>query len=311
MTEILKSESGKRMIGYVSPIYDQSRVMQAIFEANGREIDDLLRWIPDIEKQFFPQTATWGLKYWEQRLGLKTNEEIPIEERRNRVLMKLQTRWPMTPKRLETIISSIAGGITVKVLQAVDIYTFRVELENNDKPIDLYIVLETIDSTKPAHLSYEVGVKSSREIQVRTSPKRYIYRFPFVSELIAGIHPTVATIGRANKPTLKTMCSIERFDFFYKRTGTFLASTKPGFYKEEFSIIGKKKKLALQTNSNVSAFLFVFFKTGQRAASTEIRQISYTIGKKINNNTNVLSQVRPFLFNYLKCGQIRAGEVIA
>lgn len=130
--------------------------MQMIMEKNGLEIDDLQAWIPDIRKQLFPQTATWGLVYWEDLVGLPTNESESYEIRRNRVMSKIQQEWPVTVTRLKNIISSAAGGIDVEIDQNVADYTDMVEFFNKEQnPLDLVELEQIIDEVKPAHRAYK------------------------------------------------------------------------------------------------------------------------------------------------------------
>jgi len=107
---ILTSPSGKRMLGYVAPVYDQSKIMQAIFEANGQEIDDLQEWVDGIRDQIFPQSATWGLKYWEQLLGIPTDESKPINERRSVVASKMVVKATPTPKMVRELAAFYENG---------------------------------------------------------------------------------------------------------------------------------------------------------------------------------------------------------
>ena len=84
----ITSESGQRMLSYVAPIYYHSYVAMAIFQINGAEVDDLKAWTAEIKGQLFPQSATWGLKYWENELGIQINETLPIETSRDRLFFQ-------------------------------------------------------------------------------------------------------------------------------------------------------------------------------------------------------------------------------
>lgn len=66
---------------------------------NNRKIMELLSvvleknqdYTADITDQFFVGTATWGLKYWEQLVGLPINDgSLDFETRRNAILLKLK-----------------------------------------------------------------------------------------------------------------------------------------------------------------------------------------------------------------------------
>ena len=59
----------------------------------------------DTVKQFFVQTATWGLADWERFVGLTTNTERTDEERRNDVLARLISAPSVTLEFITNIIN--------------------------------------------------------------------------------------------------------------------------------------------------------------------------------------------------------------
>lgn len=141
------------MITYVSPIYEQSKVMQAIFEAIGYEWDVAESLADDILKQFFPQTATWGLIYWEEAVSIVTNLTEEIERRRRKVIAKLQSRYAINPKRMSLILKNYTGS-DIEIIENIAPYTFEVKLTSREgfsKNLDdLYSEVKRI---KPSHLS--------------------------------------------------------------------------------------------------------------------------------------------------------------
>lgn len=154
---LLTSPSGQRMLTYVAPIYFQSRVAMAIFQANGVEVDDLGQWTAEIRDQLFPQRATWGLKYWEFELGLTTNETLPTATRRQAILSKLVTRVPITPAKIKEIAQQQTGK-PAQVENRISPHTFRIVIENNGSNLDLITLNKAIAAAKPAHLTAEYGV---------------------------------------------------------------------------------------------------------------------------------------------------------
>ena len=60
----------KRMISRVSPIYERSYVAKWLYEVMGREVDDAEIRFSELREQANPETATWALRYWEQRYGI-------------------------------------------------------------------------------------------------------------------------------------------------------------------------------------------------------------------------------------------------
>ena len=105
-----ESESAKRMLGCVTRgFYDKSYVAKWMFEVMGREYDTARELIEDLPKQFFPETATWGLAYHEIKWGLPVMRYLTYEERRKIIYQKRDFKAPMTPYRMETYLSAITG----------------------------------------------------------------------------------------------------------------------------------------------------------------------------------------------------------
>lgn len=152
---MITSTKGKQFLEYISPIYEQSIIMQAIMEAIGTEWDKAEKLTDEVLAQLFPQTATWGIIYWEWLLGIPPSDSLSIEQRRARVLTQMQTRWPMTKERMEQLVRTFSQDKQAYIRQFFNEYRFEV-LFNLTQPVDLGRVYEVIEEAKPAHLSYSL-----------------------------------------------------------------------------------------------------------------------------------------------------------
>lgn len=152
---MINSAKGRRLFGYISPIYDHAVIMQAVMEAIGSEWDDVDWLIEEVFSQLFPQTATWGIVYWERLVGIPRNDSLSIEQRRARVLTRMQTRWPMTKERMEQLVRTFSKDKQAFIRQFFNEYRFEV-LFNLAQSIDLKTVNEVVSETKPAHLDFSL-----------------------------------------------------------------------------------------------------------------------------------------------------------
>jgi len=177
---MIASAKGKRFLEYISPIYEQSIIMQAIMEAIGAEWDDVDRLTDDVFAQLFPQTATWGIVYWERLVGIPRNDSLSIEQRRVRVLTRMQTRWPMTKERMEQLVRTFSKDKQAFIREFFDQYRFEV-LFSLTQSVDLGTVYEVIEEAKPAHLGYSLVAR------LRQGEKRVFIS----STLLAGEEITV------------------------------------------------------------------------------------------------------------------------
>src|SRR5690606_24329525 len=153
---MIKSKAGNKFLKhYISPIYEHSIIMQAIMEAIGEEWDRAEKLADDILAQLFPQTATWGIIYWEALLKIPPNNNLTIEQRRTRVLTKMQTRYPMTKERMEQLVRTFSKDKQAFIREFFDQYRFEVVFSLT-QPVDLGTVYEVIEEAKPAHLDFSL-----------------------------------------------------------------------------------------------------------------------------------------------------------
>ena len=164
MDEILNSPSGKRCKGYISPIYEDSMYGKWILQAIGVGLDELNTWINEYCLQIAPQSATWGLEYYEKEYKIPVDPGASISSRRNAVILKTQTRLPMNPTRFEKITSQAAGA-SCRVVENTAKNTFELWISAiGEENINVELLEQVIAKAKPAHLlckiKYEQGAES-------------------------------------------------------------------------------------------------------------------------------------------------------
>lgn len=134
------------------PSYEKktSDVYREILNAEQIEFDMLNINIEDLQKQMFIDTATWGLSIYEKELGIKTNLNKPLDERRSVV----KSKWRGTGKVDSLLIKAVADAFTngdVKVeFDGNIIINFNSVLGT---PPNLPDVKNAIGEINPAHLA--------------------------------------------------------------------------------------------------------------------------------------------------------------
>jgi len=110
LEEFPTSLSARRMLSSVSEgFYDRSYVGKWLFQVMGLEYDTALEAAEGLPEQFFPETATWGLKYHEIKWQLPVREDLPYKERRKIICRKRDFRAPMTPAGMEAYLEDLYG----------------------------------------------------------------------------------------------------------------------------------------------------------------------------------------------------------
>lgn len=161
--EILTSELGNQMLDMVAPTYDRSKVALYLFQALGTEFQPIVDFVlDDFIKQIFPQTATWGLDYWEEEYGIITDKSKTIEERRAYFMGLKFYRPSTTPKRIEKMVTSFTGFDCV-VDEGIAPNTFRVTIYGYPKNIKS--VKDLLNQKSQAHLIYELkGIERAESV---------------------------------------------------------------------------------------------------------------------------------------------------
>lgn len=149
----MKSNKAKEMFSTISPVYETSIVMKSIYKAIGSETELSEELAADILKQLFPQTATWGLILWEERLKLITNLNENIQLRRAKVISKLQSRNKIiNPYQMALIISNYTKA-KVNIVEDVAPYMFEINLLSYEGfPTELKDMYKEVKRIKPSHL---------------------------------------------------------------------------------------------------------------------------------------------------------------
>ena len=172
---ILTNPLGNRMLNMVAPIYDNSKVVLHLFQALGIVLEKQTDFVAnDFIAQMFPQTATWGLDYWEDEFGIVTDVSKTIEQRRAYLMSVMYKKRPMTPKRLEQIVKGVTG-LECEIKENVAQNTFLVIIRGYLK--DTSNVCKELDKKAPAHLNYTMKMCELIEMGVNATTGAFVSDF--------------------------------------------------------------------------------------------------------------------------------------
>ena len=124
--------------------------------------DCVLDWL----EQLTIDTATWGLKYWEQAYGVTPQITDTVEERRGRVKAKMRSPQTVTAAMLENLTDSYINGQSVVTEQPRQ---HKVQIQFNGDygiPSNLDSLTAALLEVLPSHVTYE-----------------YLYRYLLVREV--------------------------------------------------------------------------------------------------------------------------------
>lgn len=152
MQQILQSKKAQEIIDWVSPIYGESYVGLWLFEVIGEALDQVANISNQLLLETSPASTEILINYYEDEYGLPHDTQLTIEQRRQRIMSKIQSRQAVSPYVLEQAITAVLGGAKVEIIENIAKNTFRVNIQ--DLVEDSTAARNVLDQMKPAHLQY-------------------------------------------------------------------------------------------------------------------------------------------------------------
>lgn len=144
----------RELMSYLPENYPASRETVAFQEALQPEVGILWEARDDLLAQLDPYSATWGLDYWEDALGLSNGQGLELGARRRVIVAKLQGRATTTPEVVKTVTETILG-VPVEVVEVFDEYRVELVVPAGFVPGDELARLKAqLRGIMPAHLDW-------------------------------------------------------------------------------------------------------------------------------------------------------------
>ena len=111
----------RKLIEYLPYFMQEYREMATIMETEQFEVDRL--WLEAenaLVDQFLLEATVNGVKRWESMLGISPKDTDTLDERRFRILTKLNQELPYTLRKLEQVLTNLCGanGFSIEVTAA-------------------------------------------------------------------------------------------------------------------------------------------------------------------------------------------------
>ena len=143
------------LMKYLPPWYCNSEIMIEIQNSIAKEIGLVRYNQQDLLKQFYVDTATWGLStIWEKPLAIETDLNKSYEDRREIIKAKLRGSGTVTKAMMKNVAQAFSGG-EVDILENFSDYSFIVQFIGiKGIPKNMQGLIDMIETIKPAHLGY-------------------------------------------------------------------------------------------------------------------------------------------------------------
>ncbi len=139
---------------YLPQFLQEDEHFKATLAACSTEHEKYRLLLDEITNQFYVETATWGLADWERILDLKPDAGDSYEQRRNRILLKLQGRQISTLDFMARLCARYTVDKAAEIEEHNEENRFRVYLHGGVS--DLPGLREALETYKPAHLAYNI-----------------------------------------------------------------------------------------------------------------------------------------------------------
>lgn len=135
------------------PIFMRSsKIYQEIFTGEENQLTLLDADIADIEKQLNIDTATWALAVYEEELGIKTELNKPLEERRSVIKSKWRGTGKVDAKLIQIVAEAYSNGEVAVSFNGKMIVKF---IGTRGVPPNIQDLERAIDDIRPAHLPFQ------------------------------------------------------------------------------------------------------------------------------------------------------------
>ena len=152
------SKTALKMLDMVSHgFYDDSYVGKWLYQIMGAQLDVIGASIEDLPYQSYVDTATWGLRYWEQLYGIETDETLSYEERRAEIHAIEAVGMPINPERIRMTLENITGR-TWAIEEINSEYRFLLTVYQGEDTVNWKRIIAWLNKVKPAHLSYSFDI---------------------------------------------------------------------------------------------------------------------------------------------------------
>lgn len=140
--------------------------MADLLQSENIVLDQLHDLITEQERQLTISTATTLLSRHEKILGLPTDSDATVEDRRSRIIAKLLGQGTVNRKLLQRVASSFTNG-AVEIIEHPSDFSFDLKFVSAiGTPPNMDNLSAALDEIKPAHLVY-----------------RYLYRYLLIREI--------------------------------------------------------------------------------------------------------------------------------
>ena len=135
------------------PSFYDNNITKPIQNSFDIEVNSINDEVDNVLNQFYVDSATFGLDYWERMLGISKNN-FDIDTRRENIKAKMRSRGTTTLSVVKNICEAYSNGIVEIIVNHSD-YSFVIDFVGTIGIPKAFAELDkTIEEIKPCHLAH-------------------------------------------------------------------------------------------------------------------------------------------------------------
>lgn len=139
----------------ISPFAAGMKELKELLQAEQPELDLIENRLEDIIKQFYAKTTTWAIEKWEDDFLMEHDSTLSIEQRRARVLAKINSDSTSTKEMLENLVKQIMDAKRVVITENPADYSFTIYVNTAFLVHNFNIANMAVYFARPAHLNFK------------------------------------------------------------------------------------------------------------------------------------------------------------
>ncbi len=150
----------------INPLVEAIPEVNDLLAAEEKELGLLPGQLDTVVQEAAYSATSAHIARMEAIFGITANPSLSLEERRDAILVYVNTISPMTPARMKQIVDTITGSES-KVEEDFANYAFQILFEANPtKLTDIELIKQKVELMKPAHLNYSVNITQSMKAEL-------------------------------------------------------------------------------------------------------------------------------------------------
>lgn len=170
--KIIDTQTGREMYDMILPIYNDDEYQLYIYRTIGRIMEEIRQSADKLDSGLDITRATWAIPYFEEWYGLIPTDNQTIDERRRNVILKMNEYYPVTRKRMESIVDAYVDGGGTKIDDQRGDYIFEIQIPA-DRYADTKSIIKAVEETKPAHLDYKFRMTQQSNVYIASAQLSY------------------------------------------------------------------------------------------------------------------------------------------